>query len=366
MIEFISPQYDIAVLRVLNAPIPFQYLRLTSHVPPTTEQLVVFGYPHGSPKMTLYGRVTSDGFVKSTALRKADGGRLFNLEIDILPLAVTIYGGMSGGPVFSQEGVVGILSGSLNVGGAIAWAIPVKYISETVKVHQKPSQIKGWPKLDLMTKGWESLRKFYVIDNRLDKLLQRYWKRAEMAEEIEQQISLAVVKWSRSVSPMRQLLETMAADSSMVNKTALEVPGFKYLSDSFIQELKELMNLMYQEDEIAARSSGVMGDLSTWVITQAKEGAIDAEKLERFAQGNILIDERYAHMESSFFEACGYSQKIENAKDFATSMLAVLDIIAPPFECINSFKAQRWLSERKAFTHDFGYLHEELRYRKAN
>ena len=42
---------------------------------------------------------------------------------------VVCYNGLSGGPVISKGGVVGVLSGSFAQSGTIAWAIPAKYAS---------------------------------------------------------------------------------------------------------------------------------------------------------------------------------------------------------------------------------------------
>jgi len=93
-----------------------------------------------------------------------DGYKLFNKNIDLIPLDLTIYGGMSGGPLIDQEGnVIGILSGSYNEGGSIAWAIPSKYLIDLLNTNTQLISLKDmkWPELKLMSNSWDSLRKYY-------------------------------------------------------------------------------------------------------------------------------------------------------------------------------------------------------------
>ena len=54
---------------------------------------------------------------------------IFAKSIPIIPLNLLIYNGMSGGPIINSKGnVIGMLSGSINVGGSLAWGIPSKAI----------------------------------------------------------------------------------------------------------------------------------------------------------------------------------------------------------------------------------------------
>jgi hypothetical protein len=92
-------------------------------------QLTTIGHPYGWEFQTLPVSPTQDGFADSTSILSRAGRPLFTKSIDVIPLNLTIYNGMSGAPVLDSKGAaIALLSGSLNVGGSLAWAIPAKAI----------------------------------------------------------------------------------------------------------------------------------------------------------------------------------------------------------------------------------------------
>jgi hypothetical protein len=164
VVVWIDPSRDLAILRVLGAE-SLPALRLEESAPKPQEEIRIAGSPRGLPEQVLFGKSTSSGFVSSTAISSASGRKVFARSIDVLPLDVTIYSGMSGSPVVSQTGrVLGVLSGSYDEGRGIAWAIPGKYLqalAATPPLNRRVDQMLSWPDLTLMDKGWVSLKRSY-------------------------------------------------------------------------------------------------------------------------------------------------------------------------------------------------------------
>lgn len=164
VIEWIDPRTDIAIIKAPGARV-LPALDLSSHEPKTQEDVRVAGSPRGLPQQIVFGKITSAGYVSSLRLSSAGGRRIFSESIDVLPIDITIYSGMSGAPVLSNNGMVtGILSGSYDEGRGIAWAIPSKYISaivDTTAINRRPIEMLSWPDLSLMRNGWISLKRSY-------------------------------------------------------------------------------------------------------------------------------------------------------------------------------------------------------------
>jgi hypothetical protein len=162
-VQHLDPLHDIAILKTSQ---PILGLKPVS-VPPTTQvQVRVAGSPRGLPKQILFGRLTSEGTIKSTKLSSGEGDRIFAQDIEIYPVDVTIYNGMSGAPVIGDDqAVIGIFSGSYVEGRGIGWAIPVRYLLDLLGqpvLNYDIASVGIWPKLTLMVSGWMSLKRSYV------------------------------------------------------------------------------------------------------------------------------------------------------------------------------------------------------------
>jgi Trypsin-like peptidase domain len=151
-----APQYDLILLRIPSLPVKKWGPGLIPGGelgPPfdLTREVKVMGHPVGwRPTYSLNGRLTHVDFVSSTSIFNAQNWDIFSENIDLVGLDVTVYGGLSGAPVLVQDQVIGVLSGSLNEGGSITWAIPVKYVQAPMtSVNKTPGAI-NWPPLTLM------------------------------------------------------------------------------------------------------------------------------------------------------------------------------------------------------------------------
>jgi len=154
----IAPDYDLAVIKLNGFPKPGAFLPL-SEQPPSAyfgEELKVYGNPGRLSGQELDAKLTKADYVPSGEFRTPDerGDPIFRSpKVNLLPLSMNLLKGVSGGPVVSRAGVVGVLSGSFNEGGTIAWAIPTMYAAtgRMSQIHLPVERISNWPELTLMT-----------------------------------------------------------------------------------------------------------------------------------------------------------------------------------------------------------------------
>lgn len=163
-VEHIDPQHDLAILR-LSAGLRSAGLRPADGSPSSQAEVRVAGSPRGLPKQILFGRLTSNGTISSMRISAVDGKAIFAQDIDVYPVDVTIYGGMSGAPVLTNnDSVIGVFSGSYDEGRGIGWAIPIKYVVDLLAgpvLDIAADNMRAWPALALMSSRWVSLKRSY-------------------------------------------------------------------------------------------------------------------------------------------------------------------------------------------------------------
>ena len=84
----------------------------------------------------------------------SEGKGIFKKSINVISIEANIYGGVSGAPLLYGRLVVGIISGSLNEGGTLAWAIPVEYLASMEPYGKVPKVIDPWPRLALISEKY--------------------------------------------------------------------------------------------------------------------------------------------------------------------------------------------------------------------
>lgn len=161
---WIDTQRDVAVLAAETLR-GIQGLSLALATPNSPTEIRVFGSPRGLPKQILYGKTTaSTGTVNSLGISSSTGRPVFAEKIQVIPLDITVYGGLSGAPVVDGNGnAIALLSGSYDEGRGIAWGIPASYIREAISkgtTAQEPRSV-SWPPLTLMSGNWLSLKRSY-------------------------------------------------------------------------------------------------------------------------------------------------------------------------------------------------------------
>lgn len=166
-VEYLDPDHDVAALSGNFANKP-EGLQLGTDPPPALATVQVLGSPRGSAGQVLTGRLTfaHSGGLESS-LRFPTGATIFAHDIDVYPIDVTNYNGMSGAPVTvgPNDSVIGLFAGSLNEGGGLGWAIPAKYVAQLLNgaaIDKMANQLVTWPALRLMSSaGWTKLLRSY-------------------------------------------------------------------------------------------------------------------------------------------------------------------------------------------------------------
>jgi hypothetical protein len=163
LVSRIDPKHDVAILETSDDV--DSGLRPVGTLPNSQIEVRVGGSPRGLPKQVLFGRLTSAGTISSLKISDESGHAIFSHDIDVYPVDITVYSGMSGAPVVgSNDAVIGVFSGSYAEGRGIGWAIPIKYITALLlqpALHRSASSMGSWPSLDLMGSRWISLKRSY-------------------------------------------------------------------------------------------------------------------------------------------------------------------------------------------------------------
>lgn len=156
------PEYDLAIIRAdgLNR---FRYFSITRSIPEASDRVTIVGSPRGLPSQIIQGYPTFSGTISSLRLSASNGRAIFKRAIEVIPLDITVYNRLSGAPVLdASSSVVGVLSGSFDEGRGLAWSIPIHYLDEMNR--GDPVKVNGsilWPKFDLMSNSWRSLKRSY-------------------------------------------------------------------------------------------------------------------------------------------------------------------------------------------------------------
>ncbi|OGB03749.1 MAG: hypothetical protein A3E25_22865 [Burkholderiales bacterium RIFCSPHIGHO2_12_FULL_69_20] len=188
MVTHIQPDADLALLHVPGLQGPTAFIPFSGQSPTVTDELRTIGSPRGIAQQTFVGRVTSDRLVPSDQMRDTQGRMIFRADaqrLDLLPLDITIYTGMSGGPVMLGGKAVAVLVASLNEGGALAWGIPIKYISgsQWTAVNKEAPRV-SWPTFNLLSEGARSLEVLVSFAAADGALLDTYLSQGKQLEDL--------------------------------------------------------------------------------------------------------------------------------------------------------------------------------------
>ena len=153
----VSGEYDLAILKIrgikqttyfykenYDINLPYEGIDVKSN-------LIAPCYPRNSINpQVLHARLTSDVTQNSFTFHDQKGRNIFRVRMDVISIEAIIYGGASGAPLLFGTAPIGVISGSLNEGGTLAWAIPLSYLKETQPIGQTPQEIKLWPILTIV------------------------------------------------------------------------------------------------------------------------------------------------------------------------------------------------------------------------
>ncbi|MHA4811767.1 S1 family peptidase [Flavitalea flava] len=121
------------------------------------------GHFIGHPKTITYSHYpvsfTNNEYIEA---KKIDCFR-YGLNLNLLGISTTIYDGDSGAPVLTQNGAIGVISGSYNEGGSFTWAIPSFYITRLTILSNPIVDPSKLPPLNMFEKNVNKLTRDYNI-----------------------------------------------------------------------------------------------------------------------------------------------------------------------------------------------------------
>ena len=167
IVEHVSPETDLALLRLTHPAPSLPYLHVATQKPRhlLDQKLRAYGYQMGLHRQVVSVEASQDEEAPAVELvdeTDKQSYAVFNpsTKLSVIPLHMTIYHGLSGGPLVSPQGVIGVISGAISQGGAIAWAIPVSapvFPPIPAAMGKEPKQVP-WAPLTLMAEPWTNMR----------------------------------------------------------------------------------------------------------------------------------------------------------------------------------------------------------------
>jgi hypothetical protein len=376
-VQSVSSVHDIAILQAINSGAT-PYIKLRNSLPRTTDNLEAQGYPLGGLKQTFRDvHPTRDGFVSSLAIIDGEGQAVFNetLPMEVVQLSIVIYRGMSGGPVLDGDEAIGILSGSYQEGGGIAWAIPSKYTSLNLReIEVEPSKVV-WENFTLMTHAWKTLRQFVRVDTRASAMFHEYMDSVEaLAHTYEESYRQAQATY-QDISMHRIFIESVANDASLAKNPAKAHLVFVESQKALFESLDKMSSVMEAAQDASNKWQESIARIGVWIVTESGLSPADGQKFVRELKN---ITDQYKDLEDGLAEDFNMDEKIVlhpsentdsrdssrvNPVDEARGFLSFLDILQPIMEEMGSFKFLALTTAATSMQRRIGQLFEPIVYR---
>jgi hypothetical protein len=268
-VDSISPDYDLAVLQVLNSGVT-PFVNLEDYGPSNQDDLQVQGYPVGAPYQLIRTSATQPGFVQTSDYNNIRGERLFAWNVQVIPLGAIVFSGMSGGPVIYRNRVIGILSGSYVQGGSIAWAIPAKYVSTQLQpVQLKADQIERWEPVRLMdASAWKTLRSMVRMNPAAAAVSDEVSNGVEALAETYSELYKQAMQTKQDMNAYQPILERVATASSLDNDAKTSNELMEQASGLF-ESIEKFENLSDQAGKQGQEMAQEMIKLGMWIADQS-------------------------------------------------------------------------------------------------
>lgn len=192
---------------------------------------VSIGHPNNTPDQKFdVGFTSENGTISSIALSDNNGNGIFKIgyEFNIIPVDATIYGGMSGAPVILNSQVIGILSGSINTGGSLGWAIPTNYCLQMSFLTVPLKTGLTLKELQSLKAGNRPIFRSVSIDQNINRL---YSPLAELITESESHLENYLDNKSKQEKLYLEITKEIEKISINPNDNALKLSIDKKISD---------------------------------------------------------------------------------------------------------------------------------------
>jgi Trypsin-like peptidase domain len=352
-VDSVSTEYDLAVLQVLNSGVT-PFIKTADYSPDTRDDLQVQGYPLGDPYQMLRAYTTRSGLVQTKEYNNMSGERLFNRDIQVIPLGAIIFSGMSGGPVLYNGQAIGVLSGSYVQGGSIAWAIPAKYLyTHLQQVNLKPYQISKWEALQLMdSSSWKSLRGMVLVNAGAAAMSDAFSDNVEALAQTYADLYKQAMQTRQDIEAYRPVLERVATDPLVARDPQASADLLAKAGNPLVESIDRFSELCDQSGREGGDISQAMINLGMWIADEShvdkKTGQALARKMTAIVnQHRDIIHgvDAYLNMDRQPLAQAGAAlasamSRSRSPADEARALLAYLDVVQP---YVNAFATPRAL-----------------------
>ncbi|WP_263384136.1 S1 family peptidase [Granulicella arctica] len=143
-----APERDLAILRLKEVPNVVSSLHIAPGKPAHLlgSKFYVYGRIEGLQRQVIGASATDDDTVLANDLALDDAPKT-NSALRIIPMNIGAVKGMSGGPVLSANGVIGVVAGTIPGQATLSWAIPVwgLKINEMRQIRLTPDKVSWLP-----------------------------------------------------------------------------------------------------------------------------------------------------------------------------------------------------------------------------
>lgn len=279
-VERIAPAFDLAVLRVKHPidktpSLPIDYSSSLSG------DLELAGFPRNGMLGRFQGRSTSPEFIHAESIRDRLGGRLFQHPLDVIQLDLSIYSGLSGGPVVGSRGVVGVLFGSYEEGGGIGWAIPTKYLHQIgwTHVNAAPGDVR-WPPLGLLARPWSNLRSAVVVNPDAAEIFERFMGESAGMAAILDGMQRSAYATQLAFMALRPFYQQLLGDRTLQNDPAAARQLLEPLERKAFGSFKVFLD---DSDQFARHGRTLSVALTSTITWITREGGLDARQGQSLA-----------------------------------------------------------------------------------
>ena len=297
-VVFVSGKHDVAMLYipVLKESPAHINLAPAGFIPPITETLHVIGYPRGSGQHYIRSYITSKTYIKSKTIKARSGLTPFLENIDVLPLDLTNYVGMSGAPVISSSGLIGLFSGSYDEGGAIGWVIPRKFFYKLEKIDKFPDKILSWPRLTLMDPSFRDLRRSFDIGSKGSQLITTYMDDVEELSRLYDHMTTISAKAGASAKVLVYLIPNESTGRT-VDLEVLDIP-LRLL----LENMKDYGTTHTEMGEVKLKIGRHLMDVTYWFINESTISKTGGKYLDKRINE---INKTYADTAKGYYAAVG-------------------------------------------------------------